>query len=349
MKMKIKKQSNRPQIYIALAFAIFALFIFLFSENNQNLSSDTTVEAPVFKVTAAGDYGGNNNTKKVTELINHLAPDFHIALGDLSYSEIEPEDAWCKFMSEGLGKVPMLLVAGNHESKGEDGDIRNFAKCMPFTIDVPMDGEYTKHYYFDYPKNINMARFIFISPDLEFLLENGKKEKITYNRGTPEFTWLDNALADAREKNIEWIIVSMHKPCLSTEGKDCVIGESLSNYLIKAGTDIVLDGHAHLYERTYQLKCVQIGRFDDTCISNSSKEEYQKGEGTVFVTVGTGGVNLRDYNSGDEERNYFASIFSKNQNPFYGVSSLKISKNSLEVLFIDSGEKISRDKFVIKK
>ena len=45
-----------------------------------------------------------------------------------------------------------------------------------------------------------------------------------------------------------------------------------------------------------------------------------KGAGTVFATVGTGGVELRDVNAADTEAPYFAASSGLNANPTCGVA-----------------------------
>ncbi len=73
-----------------------------------------------------------------------------LALGDLSYSGIGTESAWCDYVKSKVGPTfPFQLIAGNHEEDGgEDDHSDNFAACLADRIGVT--GTYDKQYYFDY-------------------------------------------------------------------------------------------------------------------------------------------------------------------------------------------------------
>src|SRR5438034_6792248 len=53
---------------------------------------------PSFIFTAGGDIGGSSNTAATLDLIATSSSSLHLALGDLSYSEIKPEPSWCSFI-----------------------------------------------------------------------------------------------------------------------------------------------------------------------------------------------------------------------------------------------------------
>lgn len=335
-------------IFLLLAISLFSYVELLHPENKKEaVSSYGTRDRDSnegFTFSAAGDYGATHATTEVLSLIGNLQSDFHILLGDLSYKDISPEDKWCRFVSSFTSEVPLLLVPGNHESDGKDGHIDNFEKCMPFSLSVPLEGVYSKEYYFDYPESKPLARFIQISPDLDF-----KDEKnIEYLPGSKHFLWLKEAIESAKSQKIPWVVVSMHKPCLNSEKKECEIGFELPNYLIAEGVDLVLSGHAHLYDRTEQLSCMR-ERSDKSCIHKAEKEGYVKGKGAVFVTVGTGGVALRDSKVKKEQEKYFTTSFGKNRGGFHGITQTLVTEGKMEVKFFESGTGVVRDSFIIKK
>ena len=300
-------------------------------------------QAGTLVVTAAGDFGATRNTMAVLKRIDSIKPDLNFALGDLSYSQVS-EIAWCEMVKKYISdSIPFILLAGNHESDGRDGLIDNFAQCLPYHYDFPFSGEFPREYYVDAPKENPLARFIMISPNLRF----ADGQEYEYKDGNQHSKWLDNAIKDARAKNIPWIIVGMHKVCTSAENKSCEVGEQVIKQVIDAKVDVVLAGHVHAYERTYQLKCMYEHKFHPKCLSKGyEKSEYKKGDGTVFITVGTGGVNLRGIDVEDSEINYFAANMGIDHN-IYGPALLEIGKNSLKHQFINAVNGKSFDSFTI--
>ncbi|HEV7534714.1 MAG TPA: hypothetical protein VGP90_03715, partial [Acidimicrobiia bacterium] len=121
-----------------------------------------------FTFAAAGDFGGNTTTSAVLNTLAGAGTDFALAIGDLSYSEVTPESAWCDFVKTRVGPTyPFELLAGNHEDDGPDGSISNFAACLPDRLGG-LTGSYAKEYSFDYPTSAPLARVIGISPNLAF-------------------------------------------------------------------------------------------------------------------------------------------------------------------------------------
>lgn len=103
---------------------------------------------PSFVFTAAGDYGANAATTATLDGIAAANPAFHLAIGDLSYSQITPESAWCNYVKSRVGStLPFELLAGNHEDdNGSDGFIDNFAACLPDRLGN-ITGAYARQYY----------------------------------------------------------------------------------------------------------------------------------------------------------------------------------------------------------
>src|SRR5260370_3868028 len=125
--------------------------------------------SPSFTFTAGGDIGGNSKTSTALDLIAQSGSQFHLAIGDLSYSEITPASKWCSYVQSRVGSTfPFELLSGNHEDGGEiqDGLIDDFVQCLPDRLGAV--GTYGKEYYFDYPPSSPITRFIIPSPSLNF-------------------------------------------------------------------------------------------------------------------------------------------------------------------------------------
>ena len=156
-------------------------------------------------------------------------------MGDLSYGKI-PEQQWCDKVNSVLGNKPFEIVPGNHDIEPKS-QLTNFSRCLPNRINNIV-GSYPDRYYFDKGKTL---RTIVISPDVAI---NGNPNK--FNPGSEELLWVEKILQDAKEQKIRWVVVAMHKNCLTIGEKTCEIGQTLNNLLIKNNVDLILQGHADL-------------------------------------------------------------------------------------------------------
>lgn len=288
-----------------------------------------------FTFTAAGDYGSSEDVAATLQLIARSAADFHLALGDLSYDDALPEAVWCDYVKSKVGHTfPFQIVAGNHEDDyGEYGHINNFVACLPDQIGVT--GTYGTQYFFDFQ---SLARFIMISPDLTV---NGIH--YFYGEQNEHFRWVEAAIDGARDAGIPWVIMGMHKSCLSMGSYYCHIYEELFNLIIDKKVDLVLQAHDHTYQRTKQLatnsSCVKvpIDAFDSRCVvDNGDNQVYARGAGSVFVIVGTGGADLWNIDTEDTEAGYFATWMGANIRPRKGFLRCSVSAKEIFAGFVGS-------------
>ena len=265
---------------------------------------------------------------------------FALALGDLSYAQISPESAWCSYVQQNVGSLPFELLAGNHESDGAQGLIDNFAQCLPNEM-TTMVGTYAKEYYFDYPASNPLARFIMISPGLNFTTGG----PYDYSKGGADYNWVSNAIDNARASGIKWIIVGMHKVCLTSGGSACDIGTDLTNLLVSKHVDLVLEGHDHNYQRSKALafngtSCTGLdpSNYNPNCVVNDgSSGSYQAGAGTIFNIIGTGGIDDEFgavYSNPDSP--YFATWSGTNINPRKGFVKFTVSATGISAQFVGS-------------
>jgi hypothetical protein len=289
-------------------------------------------------LTAAGDYGARATTDGVLRTVAALAPDAHFALGDLAYQDVAPESAWCSYVKQRVGStLPFELVAGNHESSDvPDGRIDAYAACLPNRL-PGLVGTYGKEAYVDLPAAAPLARVITASPWLTF-----GTTRWTYSSGDAHWNWLSAAIDGARAKGIRWVVVAAHIPCLSVGGYTCAQPRDFVNLLMAKKVDLVLQGHEHAYMRTHQLRAgvpgcatLGVGGTSTACIADRD-DRYAAGAGTVWATVGTGGIPLRDVNVGDSEAGYFAAFSGANRSPSYGVLDVRITGTQLTGSFVAS-------------
>ena len=251
---------------------------------------------------------------------------------------------------------PFELLAGNHDAGGENTDgglIDNFLACLPNRIST-MVGTYGKEYYFDYPETAPIARFLLISPNTVFT--NGGL--YDYAQGTVHYNWVANTIDQARAAGIKWIVVGMHKTCISMGDYPCDhmdgTGPDLFNLLVNKKVDLILHGHWHSYQRSKQLalsaSCpsITIDGYDSNCVSgDGANGVYTKDKGSAVVITGAGGISIYNVNVHDPEAGYFVTWMGKNANSTYGFTNVTISASQLSAQFVGARGGTFSDSFSI--
>jgi hypothetical protein len=297
-------------------------------------SGGTGGSGPELTFTASADIGATAEAEATLDQVPTLGAEFHLALGDLSYGDPGEEPAWCDFVTERVGEdIPFQLLAGNHESNGENGAIDAFAECLPSRL-PGLVGQYARQYYVDVPADDPLARLVMISPGITF-----PDGTWSYADGTDRADWTRRAIEDAGASGIPWVVVGMHKPCLSMGNYRCDPGPDIVDLLVSSGADLVIGGHEHIYQRSAQLGfgdgCDSISpeTVSPACIADAG-DDLQQGAGTVFVTVGTGGTALRDVYPDDAEAGYFGAWSGANSEPSWGNLKVVLSETALEAEFV---------------
>ena len=300
------------------------------------------------RFTAAGDFDSTRNTDAVLRTIKTLDSDFTLAIGDLSYGSRGTEKAWCDYVTSHLGRnYPFELLAGNHESNGQDGFIDAFASCLPNRL-AGLVGTYGRRYYVDVPADKPLVRLISISPRLRF--PEGRSD---YRSGSADYTWTARAIDSARSKSIPWVAVGMHHPCITVGIYGCESGSDVFNLLLAKRVDLILSGHDHSYQRSKQLalndRCpsVKLDAVDPDCIVNSGSQQLARGAGTVAIVAGTGGRHLYDVHQADPEDGYFTTFSGANHDPSHGVVDVTATSKMLRLSFVRASDGNRQDSFQI--
>ena len=335
--------SSSALVVVAVVGVLLASMLIIPSSRSNLASTPGEVH-----FTASGDFAARTQTTAVLNQIKTAAPDLHLALGDLSYGTTGQEEAWCNFVHATLDQgFPFELLSGNHESNGINGNINDFSSCLPNQL-PGLVGIYGREWYVDVPQTNPIARFVMISPTLGFPAIG----QYSYAAGTTHYQWTANTIDDARAKSIPWVVVGMHKPCLTLGEYQCDPGTALINLLMAKKVDLVLSGHEHLYQRTHQLAtnaaCPSLvpNTANAACIVDNDSA-FTKGAGTVFATVGTGGTPLRDVNAADPEALYFAKFSGANLSPSYGSLDVKTTSDTLTAGFTAASGGPFSDSFTI--
>ena len=261
-----------------------------------------------------GDFGINRNSLNTLNNIKLVNPEMIILTGDLGQATFEE---W-KELSINLENETVYTILGDSESEIFNGE------------------KYLKHY------GLENEYYSFDYENIHFLGISTKLGNISYDFEQLEFIKTD---LEKNYKNSEtqWTIVFMHLPMYSSKAIDFEFMMDIRNELQPIfdsyGVDLVVSGHKHAYERTSSLM------FNNIILGNE-KCEYQKSDGQVYLTVGTGGHSHSVFDNkeswsiiqNDNDYGFFNLALSKNQNTLYGefisntgkiVDSFKIKNNEL--------------------
>jgi len=223
-----------------------------------------------FSFYALGDIGAKEKgsfAKEPATRITELAvkPDFGLGLGDIVYPKGESknyDNHLFKPFREVFTNIPYYPVAGNHDWLSDNHD-ENFKKEW----NLPNEEYY---YAFSY------SNALFIG------LDSRDGNFYDYEHQT---VWLKKTLEDHKDK-FDWIVVYLHhngKSCTYKKDYEHVMG--LYEMFANNKVDLVLNGHAHTYER---LKPYDANGNVD--LNNTNQNTYKNLENRfVSVTIGAGG------------------------------------------------------------
>jgi acid phosphatase type 7 len=191
-----------------------------------------------------------------------------IANGDLAYdlsTYASIEANYYNVYQDIMAQIPFFASLGNHEYLTDNASPMLASRVTP-TAGVPVSDR-GRYYSFDWGN----AHFVALDSNLP--LDNAIA-------GTGSMlTWLDN---DLRNTSKFWKIVFYHHPGYATgkhqdEAPAGEVRQGIVPILEKYGVQLVLNGHEHTYQRTYELLGGQV------VAPNSG--------GIVYITSGGGGAD----------------------------------------------------------
>lgn len=257
-----------------------------------------------FTVAAAGDIAGQCSTPDedtcahflTADLAQSMDPEFYITLGDNQYDDGHLSDFQNYYSkSWGVFKDRTHPVPGNHEKYDNDYD-----------EDTDRGDEQAYRQYFGAQATPQgKSWYSYDQGNWHFIALNSN---LFYD--DEQMDWLD---ADLAANTKPCTVAYFHDP-LFTSGEH---GNQLSSKpvwtkLEAAGTELVLNGHDHHYERFAPQ--TSAGATSDT--------------GIVEIIAGLGGVNLRDIEDTPQKN----SLFRYNSD--YGVLKLNLTDDSFTTQFV---------------
>jgi hypothetical protein len=178
-------------------------------------------------------------------------------------------------------------------------------------------------------------------PQLDKLIEsNAKVPSLNTDEEQYQFV-LDDLEKTSKNKDIDWIVVMLHKPMYSSISKqleEYIIRDKYHDIFDKYNVDLVIQGHNHIYTRTFPLSLNPLNITDPIVdkISNNNNNNnnnnhnntFTNPNGTIFLVVGVGGAGLHRI---VEEPSYVANQYNKG----FGFVDLTIDGKRLDGTFYD--------------
>jgi len=218
-----------------------------------------------FVFAALGDSGdGSSRAWEVAYGLARAKPDLLIHTGDVVYPSGLARD-YGRGLFEPfhhlLALVPMYPTMGNHDTGPTGG--KAFREIFALPVNDEDGG--SDYYSFDYG-------------DVHFTCLNSNSRVASLRPGSPQRRWLERDLSRSRAR---WKIVFFHHPPFSATaraGRGRLRG--IVPLLERMGVSLVLNGHAHAYERTRPIRTTR------------------EGHPVVYVITGGGGGGLIDVGRG---------------------------------------------------
>ncbi|WP_124058629.1 fibronectin type III domain-containing protein [Vaginisenegalia massiliensis] len=220
---------------------------------------------------------------------------FALHTGDfVEYSALE--DEWMDILEkikDSMLTTPQVSVAGNHDSqKGEFTEHLN----VPITNDNKSRGAY---YSYDY----NNSHFVVLNTN-----DNKKNDDNpeAWALGNMQLDWLEKDLADARARNVDWLVLAYHKTLFSgsyhslLDGDMNRVRERLMQIIDKYDVDLVLNGHDHVLTRTLPLEYSKdafangVVDKDAKVLTDVKGNKYIDTKGSIFLIPNTAGTKNYD-------------------------------------------------------
>ena len=297
--------------------------------------------------------------RETLQIIEQQNPQFICLTGDIvnnsweGYTPVLEQWEWAITEQEVTSNYPIMAVAGNHEAASYD---------------------FTSRYHLPYANSQDLSKggyYSFDYHDMHFVALNTNDSSADSQnlRGlsTDQIEWLKKDLKESQDAR--WRVVMMHKGifdagghCSNVEGTDgdiAYIREQVAPLFNQYKVDLVLQGHDHLYSRSYPIQSSEKnGAFypltqDETKIevekSGNQYSVYQDPSGPIYVNTGSassskyyGVVNY------DKEMIPIEIAYSATSKMF---TSYRVDQDGLyaDVYEIINGEAVLHDTFGIQK
>ncbi|WHT16296.1 metallophosphoesterase family protein [Crossiella sp. CA-258035] len=275
-------------------------------------TAPTPASTAAFSFTAFGDQGVGYNALATNSLVADLGPEFHLAMGDMSYAlngegghpeeDIYDARKWDSFFAQNepiAAEVPWMVALGNHEMEGWYDNHGYGGMRARFSMpDNAWDGS-TCIYSWRY-QNVGL-----ISLDGNDICYNSPSN-LDYTEGK-QLKWLGAQLAKFRgDPTIDFIVVYCHQCTYSTSdsnGAELGAQQKWAPLFDRYQVDLVLNGHNHVYERTDPIRA---GKGTRQAAIRSTVNPVK--DGTTYITAGGGGESVNKWTDRSIEDSYLGHV-----------------------------------------
>ena len=261
----------------------------------------------IFNFVAVGDWDCTGETEDTVENIIDQDPELVLALGDLSYNG--KAECWLDLIEPIADKTKIVL--GNHEDDSSKlrKDYMNYFS-------------FEKQYYSFNEKNIH-----FLALSTETAFDEDSEQYVFAKQDLEKYS---------KDPFIDWIIVFYHQYIYGSGSalpENTDFRETYHPLFDKYKVDLALQGHLHVYERTYPITFNDDDE-DEPMVQDNNQSIYKNPKGTIFLTVGTGGAHdmqlssLKDFS--------VEGIAGK-----FGILDIQIESDQTPLIgkFIENGKK----------
>ena len=332
--------------------------------NNFFLTLPASSSTRKIRVLAFGDCGNNStNQANVRDAFisyantRNINPDAWLLMGDNAYNGGLDGEFTSGFFniynSTLLKNIKLYPSPGNHDYDNLASNLQKRGVALPYydIFSMPTLGEIggvasnTEAFY-----SFNIQDIHFVSLDSYGTEDGGLNTKLYDTTiGNKQADWLRNDLA---VNNKKWTIVYFHHPPYTKGSHDSDLeGDLISMHnkipaiLERYGVDLVINGHSHVYERSFLLKnlygnsstyvpathLVNGSSAKYNGLANSCPYAYQSGQskhGTVYVVSGSSGQ------LGGSAAGWPLSFMSAADNTNGGSFYFEVDSNRLDAKFI---------------
>lgn len=215
---------------------------------------------------------------------------------------------WEYYLEGGLQKywanTTTVVANGNHDvyayEKPDDFDLRYEYEWIDSDAIMDSYNYLLLHFALSYPEQDDStgAYYSFDYSGVHFTVLNTNDYDKNGNMSAAQVAWLENDLASTDK---EYKVIIMHKSLYSvgshTNDFEIVkMREQLTKIFAENEVSLVLAGHDHTYTESYYIDA------DGEVVENelTGKQEVGKGNGVLYITLGTFGDKFYNYVGNDE-------------------------------------------------
>ena len=314
-------------------------------EKTSEIYTFKTAKSGAFKFLLAGDpqmgASGNvtndkNGWAKTLKAAVEKVPDaaFLLSAGD-QVNTATDENQYSAYLEQSqLYDLPVATVVGNHDT----------GKNSPYDqhFNVPNESE-------TYGVTPAGGDYYFVYNNVLFMVLN------TNNLSTAEHkAFMEQAIKATADQNITWKIVTLHQSIYTVaihyNNDGTQRREQLAPVFKELGIDVVLQGHDHVYCRTYMMD-------ELTPITKSDKYEYANGTDKAPTAVtDPDGILYITANSASGSKHYdiktsvdFPYSAVQNQERVPNISEVTVSDNQFKITTYRTSDMTVVDEFTINR